>query len=156
VGQGTTFRLYFPAVPSVPDVDGIPDRTEPAEETPGQATILLVEDNEAVRRFAKRVLVRHGYDVLEAGAGDAALRLVADHVGALDLLVTDVVMPGIGGPALAEQLVATRPHLKIVYMSGYTGDAIESHGVLDPEVAFLHKPFTSDALAQKVHEALTT
>jgi signal transduction histidine kinase len=156
VGQGTTFRLYFPAVPSVPDVDGIPDRTEPAEETPGQATILLVEDNEAVRRFAKRVLVRHGYDVLEAGAGDAALRLVADHVGALDLLVTDVVMPGIGGPALAEQLVAARPHLKIVYMSGYTGDAIESHGVLDPEVAFLHKPFTSDALAQKVHEALTT
>jgi len=152
-GQGTTFRLYFPAVAQAVATDnptGPPSRVEAA----GGRTILLVEDNEAVRRFARRALMRQGYEVLEAGTGDDALRLAGDHPGAIDLLLTDVVMPGMSGPELAKRLAAVRPRLKIVYMSGYPDDAIGSHGVLDPDVAFVPKPFTSDTLAQKVREAL--
>jgi len=153
-GHGAIFRFYFPAVPAVARPDHVRPTPESAVAPRGSETVLLVDDNDAVRRFATRVLLRRGYAVLGAGTGDEALHLVAKHAGALDLLVTDVVMPGMSGRALADRLAGTHPHLKIVYMSGYTADAIGSGGVLDPDMAFLPKPFSADSLAATVRQAL--
>jgi CheY-like chemotaxis protein len=116
--------------------------------------ILLVEDEELVRRLAHKILEGHGYDVKVAGSGEAALQLVGAGEGRLDLLVTDVVMPKMSGRQLAEQLRVRQPRLKVLYFSGYTDDAIVRHGVLEQEVFFLQKPFTPDALLQKVRGVL--
>ncbi len=119
----------------------------------GTQTVLLVEDEEGLRELSKRLLLRHGYTVLVAAEAGEALRLFAEHPS-IDVLLTDVVMPGASGPELTRQLMEQRPALRVIYMSGYTEEAIAQHGVIKPGIAFLNKPFTSDALGEKIREVL--
>ncbi len=110
--------------------------------------------NRTVARLAHEILERHGYTVLEASHGEEALALCGRHTGLIHLLVTDVVMPRMGGRALSERLAEARPELKVLYLSGYSDDAIVNHGVLMPGAAFLQKPFTRASLTRKVREVL--
>ncbi|MEW5957487.1 MAG: PAS domain S-box protein [Chloroflexota bacterium] len=152
-GLGTTFKIYLPRL----------DETTPLLETPldlsadiptGTETVLLVEDEESVRTLARRILEMSGYTVLEAEHGGEALLLDAHRQGPIHLLLTDVIMPHMGGQELAERLVALHPEMKVLYVSGYTDQAIAHHGVLDPGLFFLQKPFSPNALARKVREVL--
>ncbi len=152
VGRGTTFRIYLPRVE---------DAAEPLSQmrasqaaSGGSETVLLVEDEESVRQLVRETLEAKGYKVLEADQGDAALQVAAAHAGTIDMLITDVVMPGMSGRELAKQLCASRPQTRVLYLSGYTEDAIVHQGVLDPGTAFLQKPFTLQMLSRKVREAL--
>jgi two-component system cell cycle sensor histidine kinase/response regulator CckA len=151
-GVGTTFKVYLPRVgPAVPRSAPAPVRVEmPA----GRETVLLVEDDEGTRELARRILLGLGYTLVEARDGQEALRLAADYPGPIHLLLTDVVLPGMGGVAMAEQLVRSRPGLKTLFMSGYTDNAIAHHGVLEPGLAFLQKPFGPMELARKVRAVL--
>ena len=117
-------------------------------------TILLVEDEEAVRDLARDILVARGYTVLEARHGDEALRVCEQHRGPIHLVLTDVVMPEMSGRQLADRLTVLHPDLKVLYMSGYTDNAVVHHGVLDPGTAFLQKPFMPNILSLKVREVL--
>jgi PAS domain S-box-containing protein len=149
-GRGAAFRLYFPAAA------GPAARSSPGGGplTRGTETVLLAEDEDAVRALVRTVLRQAGYTVLDAARGPDALRLAAVHPGPIHLLVTDVVMPGMGGRELVEQLGRLRPEVRVLYLSGYTDDAVVRHGVLRAEVAFLQKPFTLAALTNKVREVL--
>ena len=113
-----------------------------------------MEDEAGVRAIARRVLEKHGYTVLEAGTADAAVSLARDHVGPIQLLLADVVLPGSNGRQLADQLLAQRADLKMLFMSGYTEDVVVHRGVLAPNTAFINKPFSAEALARKVREVL--
>ena len=150
-GEGTTVKVYLPRVPD--EVLGSRKRPEVAPPT-GDETVLVVEDEEAVRRMAARILASAGYTVLEAASGDAALTLCERHRNGIDLLVTDVVMPRMSGKELAERLGRHEPELKVLYMSGYTDDAIVHHGVLEPGTAFIGKPFGAAEFIRKVREVL--
>jgi CheY-like chemotaxis protein len=151
VGQGTSFKIYLPQVTEA----GGTDRPEPpVVSSSGTETILLVEDNAGLRKLATRLLEPAGYTVLGAATGEEALRLLEGHEKNVHLLLSDVVMPGMSGRQLAEQLAQTRPGMKVLYMSGYTGDTIVRHGVLEAQVSFLNKPFTAAALLRKVREVL--
>jgi CheY-like chemotaxis protein len=142
-------------LPRTPEAVRPARQPEEEQELPsGQETILLVEDDEFVRSLSRRVLESRGYSVLEARRGVEALRLGTGYGGSIHLLLTDVVMPDMGGKALAEQIAATRPEMKVVYMSGYTDNAIARHGVLEPGVPFLQKPFSPKELARKVRAVL--
>jgi CheY-like chemotaxis protein len=152
-GHGTTFKVYLPLVPAGAET---PAARSPAGPPPrGTETVLLAEDEGPVRALARAVLERHGYTVLEAADGRAALAAAALHAGTIHLLVTDLVMPGAGGREVAERLRELRPGLKVLYLSGYTEDAVVRHGVLEAEADFLQKPFTPEALARKVREVLS-
>ena len=152
-GLGTTFKIYLPQTEESGET-AVRAPTRPAA-LHGQETILVVEDAEPVRDMARQVLVRQGYTVLEAQNGEEALRLNASHEGPIHLLVTDVVMPGgMSGRQLAERLTATRPEMRVLYMSGYTDNAIVHRGLLEPGIAFLQKPFAPDTLTLKVRETL--
>jgi CheY-like chemotaxis protein len=120
----------------------------------GNESILLVEDDGGVRDVARRILQGLGYLVLEAQNGQEALLVSTHHPGTVHLLLTDVIMPGISGKVLAEQLVRSRPELKVIFMSGYSDEAIVHHGVLEIGAAFLQKPFSPAMLAQKVRQVL--
>jgi CheY-like chemotaxis protein len=120
----------------------------------GHETVLLVEDEDAVRALTRHVLRRCGYTVLEARDGAEALDLAGRHAGRVDLLLTDVVMPVLGGRELAQRLAGLRPELKVLFLSGYTDDAVVRHGVREAETAFLQKPFTPSSLALKLREVL--
>jgi CheY-like chemotaxis protein len=125
------------------------------EELPrGTETVLLVEDSAAVRAVSKEVLERQGYTVLEAADGEVALSVAEQYAGHIHLLLTDVVMPRLGGRALAEKLVLTRPHTRVLYTSGYTDDSVVRHGILEGGVAYLQKPFSPEGLARKVRQVL--
>ena len=117
-------------------------------------TVLLVEDEDGVRGLAVLVLQTYGYKVLAASNGKEALRLVEKRSGGIDLLVTDVVMPGMGGPELADALRPRVPQMKVLFSSGYTDDAVVRHGLLQEKVAFLQKPYTPGALVKKVRQIL--
>jgi PAS domain S-box-containing protein len=151
-GHGTTFKVYVPRASetdeSAPSV--------PASQAPGggHETVLLVEDEAAVRHLVKTLLERGGYRVLDADTTDRAKAIFEERREEIDILVTDVIMPGSSGPALFRALSASRPALKVMYMSGYTDDAIVRGGHLDEGVAFLHKPFTAAGLLRKIREAL--
>lgn len=150
LGHGTTFKIYFPAIEE--ETEG---GTAPATATPGGTeTILLVEDEEAVRALARLMLQISGYHVLVAASGFEALQVAAAHRGQIDLLVTDVVMPGMSGRQVAEALRRSNPSLQVLFMSGYTDDAVVRHGVLEAETAFLQKPFTMHDLTCKIREVL--
>jgi CheY-like chemotaxis protein len=116
--------------------------------------VLLTEDEEQVRQMIRMILEMGGYRVLEAASGEEALTLFKQHEGQIDLIMTDVVMPQMSGRELAQSLEILHPGIKVLYMSGYTDDAIVRHGLLDEEIAFLQKPFTPDALLRKVREVL--
>jgi CheY-like chemotaxis protein len=149
---GTTFKIYFPRVYAEPEA---PAASLPLEAIPeGRETVLLVEDEQAVRAVAASMLRRQGYVVLEAPGPRQALDLAAHHAGQIDLLLTDVVMPDMNGREVANRLTALRPTLRVLYVSGYTDDAIARHGVLDAGTSFLQKPFTPTSLARKVREVL--
>jgi len=152
VGVGSTFTIYLPRVLDVtPDSD---HATAVRKALRGLETILVVEDEEAVRGLAARTLRSAGYTVLEAGDGAEALRIHDSHTGRVDLVITDVIMPGINGRVLAGLLSERDASLKVLFMSGYTDDAIIHHGVLDDSVSFIGKPFSPDGLAQKAREVL--
>ena len=119
----------------------------------GTQTVLVVEDADGLRELAKRLLQRQGYRVLIAANANEALRLFGENA-TIDVVLTDVVMPGASGPELTRQLIEQRPGLRVIYMSGYTEDTIVQHGVLKPGIAFLNKPFTSDTLGRKIREVL--
>jgi CheY-like chemotaxis protein len=122
----------------------------------GNETVLLVEDEEMVREMAKEILEESGYQVLEAKHGQDALLVAEGYRGHIHLMLSDVVMPQMSGRELAEHLAPLRKDMKVLYMSGYTDDAIVHHGVLDEGMAFIEKPFTPNALAHKVRETLNT
>ncbi|HWN08425.1 MAG TPA: ATP-binding protein [Pyrinomonadaceae bacterium] len=152
VDQGTTFKIYLPCVEG--PVEKVKVVAKHGELAPGVETVLLVEDEAVVRDMAMEILVECGYSVLEAKDGAEALQLARQHAGEIHLMLTDVVMPRMSGRELAEQLALFRPEVKVLYMSGYTDDAIVHHGVLDEGTAFIGKPFTMEALAKKVRETL--
>ncbi|MCP4011210.1 MAG: response regulator [Proteobacteria bacterium] len=153
LGHGTTFKVYLP-------------RSEVTEERPthretakdaacGSETILVVEDDQGVRELVQEILSDFGYQVLPADCGETARRICAEHEGPIHLMLTDVVMPGgQSGPQVAEVLALQYPQMKVLYMSGYTDSAIVHHGILDPDIAFIHKPFMPIDLAVKVRETL--
>jgi PAS domain S-box-containing protein len=151
VGKGSSFSVYFPRA----------DAAEMAAETPslvlrpygGTETVLVVEDADGVPELTRRLLQRQGYTVLVAEKAEEAFQLFEQNPS-IDLVLADVIMPGVSGPELASRLVERRPGLKVIYMSGYTDEAIAQHGVLKPGIAFLHKPFTSEALGRKIREVL--
>jgi CheY-like chemotaxis protein len=152
VGQGTTFKVYLPHATSLATDD---DGGVEASPCPmGTETILLVEDEESVRRLATRVLSRQGYSVVEARDGIEAMTLVGERGGTIDLVLTDIVMPALSGSELASKVRGLYPLLPVIYMSGYTDDDIVRRGLLDPAMSFSQKPFTPDLLARKVREVL--
>jgi signal transduction histidine kinase len=152
LGHGTTFVIWLPRVENPAPVDG-PSRGT-AELREGRETILLVEDEDGVRELAREVLQGHGYTVIEARDGESALRIVEHRRERLHLLLTDVVMPKMGGPELARRLTSQHPHVKVLYMSGYPDDALGEHGVLEPGAVLLQKPFTPQGMADKVRQVL--
>jgi signal transduction histidine kinase len=152
--KGTTFKLCFPCTAEATEPNVLARLTETGPAPRGTETILLVEDDAQLRTVARTILERHGYQVLDAPNGTEALVLSASFSGYIALLVTDVVMPCLNGRELARSLLEARPNTKVMYMSGYTDDAIVHNGILDPGVAFLQKPITSAALARKVRQVL--
>src|SRR5208283_513707 len=138
----------------VASLEPLPTVLIPATKPQGSETILLVEDEDSIRALVLGILQAHGYTVLEAGRPLEALEISKKFEGPIHLLFTDVVMPQMSGREVAEKICAARKSTKVLYMSGYTDQAIAHHGVLDPGVPFLQKPFTPEALAQKVREVL--
>jgi PAS domain S-box-containing protein len=156
-GQGTSFEIYLPRVEEETHHWAKSQLQNITASTHGSETILLVEDEPLVREMVCRALLNEGYAVLEASNGEEALQVAQQHQGPLDLLVTDVVMPGgMSGRQLVEHLMPLRREMKVLYISGYTDDAIVHHGVLDAGLAFLQKPFSPRHLADKVREVLDT
>jgi two-component system, cell cycle sensor histidine kinase and response regulator CckA len=151
VGQGTIFKIYFPRVDA--EVDARTPSAAPAK-LRGTETVLLVEDEAAVRAIAQRILEKNGYRVLVAETVADAVRVCESREAAIDLLLTDVIMPGATGPELAARLLALQPQLRVVYMSGYTDSSALSQGILDGTTNFVQKPFSGDLLARKVRTAL--
>ena len=150
--RGTTFKIYLPRVEEA--VEAVEQSVVPGTRSRGQETILLVEDDEVVRAVAEMVLRTNGYTVLTARDCSEAVAIHTRQAEPIHLMVTDVVMPGISGRELAERLVPLRPDMKVLYMSGYTDDAVVRYGVLVEEAAYLQKPFTPDVLLQRVRQML--
>ena len=152
-GIGATFKVYLPLDPGEGPVATQP---EPAagEWSSGSETVLLVEDAPVIRRLAREIMSRAGYTVIEAADAGQALSLAATHAGPLDMLVTDLIMPGPSGVDLAEQLKAIRDDVRVLFMSGYTDNAIVRNGLLAEGAAFLQKPFTPEELLRKVRQVL--
>ena len=150
-GRGTSFKMYLPRLDPAPITRRVHVRPVVRR---GAETLLLVEDEDDVRSLARDVLVESGYTVLEAANSEEAVRMCQEHEGPISLLLSDVVMPKVSGPELARRLVGLRPDLIVLYMSGYTADAIVQHGVLEPGTAFIEKPFTPAGLTGKVRDVL--
>jgi CheY-like chemotaxis protein len=150
-GRGTCFDVHLPAA-SEPASQGTADGHAAIEG--GSECILLVEDEEMVRTLASRILSRHGYRVVTASCGEEALGLCGDEAPDFQLLLTDVVMPGMDGQELWNRLSALRPGLKVLFMSGYTDEHIARHGVIDESTCFIEKPFTPEGLLAGVRAAL--
>ena len=153
-GRGTSFKIYLPRIEETAVPAGRDGKSEMQIPERGSETILLVEDEKGVRELAREYLASSGYTVIEAEDGHTALELAAMHVGPIHLLLTDVVMPGISGRELAERVSQIRPGIKIIYMSGYTDQAVVHHGILRNDAVLLQKPFTLMTLAAKLREML--
>lgn len=153
--EGTTIRLYFPRINQEGEEtvsEGAAAIAHPAvSET---ATILVVDDEPGVRELVRIILEEYGYTVLEAGHGEEALQVCQQYAGSIHLLLSDVIMPGLIGAPLVERVKALRPSVKVLFMSGYTDDVIGDRGMLGPGVLFLQKPFTPQALIEKIHDVL--
>jgi CheY-like chemotaxis protein len=150
VGEGSRFHLYFPRITTPTPQQGTSD--ESSANLQGSETVLLVEDDDAVRRFTRTVLDGHGYRVLEAADANAAIALAGRSSQAIHLLLTDVILPGMNGEELAKQLQTSRPDIKVLYLSGYAWDVIGPR--IGQDIAFLPKPFSPDALATKIRKVL--
>jgi CheY-like chemotaxis protein len=150
VGHGTTFKIFLPRIQQQAAAEG---SVTPVDVT-GWETVLLVEDAQALRDLSRELLEASGYKVLEAENGFDAIRVADGYQGTIHLLMTDVVMPGMDGRKLAEHMVKKIPGIKVLYMSGYNDDAIVHHGVLEPGLALLQKPFTRESFTRKVREVL--
>jgi len=151
-GQGTTFRIYLPRIEEAPRPEK--PRPDSGKNFRGTETILLVEDNEDLRELTSSLLTAGGYRVLEAETPDEAIQNARSHAGPIHLLLTDVVMPGINGRELADQLTSLRPELKVIYMSGYTG--FTHRGIVDSEAVLLQKPIARETLLRKIRGVLTS
>ncbi|MEP6779017.1 MAG: ATP-binding protein, partial [Gemmatimonadaceae bacterium] len=151
-GNGATFEMFFPRIIEAPVVEVVPVAIAPS--TQGSELVLLAEDEDSVRAVAKETLERRGYRVLAAPDGPSALALARAYHGTIDLLLTDVVMPGMNGRELAELLLAERPGTRVLFASGYTDDAVLLHGVRTDELSFIQKPFTPTVLMQRVRKVL--
>jgi CheY-like chemotaxis protein len=151
VGKGTTFKIYLPCI----DIESAADE-EPstAAKRCNNETVLVVEDQDAVRRLTMSVLESLGYRVLNAADGEEALALEARHGGPIDLMLTDVVLPGMTGKQVAERLKVLRPETRALFTSGYPQDVIADHGLVDRDVAYIAKPYSPNDLAAKVREVL--
>jgi len=153
LGRGTTFQVYLPrATDEIPVLTASPPVTAPVKRD--SETVLLVEDEIGVRLLSKRILENAGYRVLEAGNGDDAERLFGHLAGSTSLLVTDVMMPGCGGPELLRRLKLHAPALRVLYMSGYTEQSSVGKGGIDPDLPFVQKPFTAAEFVRQVRDAL--
>ncbi len=152
LGKGTTFKIYLPRVDEPPEE--MVEKVMKEELPRGSETILIVEDNEEVRKLAMRVLEKQGYNVLEASNGDDALHLPKERKESVHLILVDVVMPGISGRQFVEQFKEVCRDCKVLYMSGYTDNTIVHHGVLEKGMNYIQKPFTVEGLARKVREVL--
>ena len=153
-GHGTTFKIYLPRIE---DGTATATRDRSASAVPllrGSEVVLLVEDEAGVRELAREYLEMSGYTVIVAPDGHTAIELAAMHAGTIHLLMTDMVMPGIGGRELAERVLAVRPDIKILYMSGYTDQAVVHQGILGTDAPLLQKPFTLATLTMKLREIL--
>jgi CheY-like chemotaxis protein len=151
-GAGATFNIYLPRSEEVDKPDAVLSETVHA--AGGHETILLVEDEDSLRSLTRQSLESSGYKVLEARDGASALETNLRHKGTIDLLLTDIVMPGMDGRSLAQELIRLRPETKIVYMSGYTGQSYTERGPIAPGSFFLAKPFSRQVLTSKIREAL--
>ena len=151
-GIGTSFKIYFPRKDETVS-SSIATNVE-VDDLSGDETILLVEDDEQVRNIVRQVLQDHGYTLLETQEGNEALQVANNYSGIIHLLLTDVIMPGASGKTVADNLTKARPEIKVLFMSGYTDNVIAHHGVLDPGISLLQKPFNATTLAQKVREVL--
>ena len=152
VGHGTEFRVYFPAAEG--RMSKPKDLIAGAEVVGGSETILIVEDELRLRELTRMFLEGYGYKVMEASAADEAIRASETFTGTIDMLLTDVIMPGMSGRQLAEEILKRRPKTKIMYMTGYTDDMVVQHKVLEPGVQLLQKPFNKTELALKVRSTL--
>ncbi len=150
-GHGTTFNIYLPRVEATAEQSIV---QTPRVAAGGSETVLLVEDEESVRQLVRETLQAKGYKVVEAENGEAGVAAAANHAGRIDIIITDVVMPGMGGRELVKRLAETRPETKVLYLSGYTEDAIVNEGTIESGTAFLQKPFTLQNLSRKVREVL--
>jgi PAS domain S-box-containing protein len=152
LGYGTTFKIYFPMIGVEPEE--VSRKSEYCRTPAGTEAILVVEDEESARKFAAKSLQRQGYNVLVAGNGKEALRIVGRSPNCIDLLLTDVIMPGMSGRQLSKKLVKELPKIKTLYMSGYLDDTIVHYGILEPGINFIQKPYSSLELARKVRQVL--
>jgi two-component system, cell cycle sensor histidine kinase and response regulator CckA len=151
VGVGTTFKIYLPRV----DEEAQHAREEaPRSLLRGVETVLLVEDEASLREILREVLDANGYTVLVGRDGADALQLAVAHAGPIQLMVTDVIMPGVTGPKIAELLAPTRPEMKVLFISGYSDESVTRHGLVGPGRAFLSKPFGPELLLRRVRESL--
>ncbi len=150
---GTRVRVYLPHAGEMDVTESIPARPEELRR-PESATVLLVDDEDAVRRLVARMIRSLGYEVIEARDQAEAIGISGEHEGSIDMLLTDVVMPEMSGPELAEQVRSIRPDIKVVFMSGYTGGALNYHVGNRGEIHFLQKPFSSESMASKIREVL--
>jgi two-component system cell cycle sensor histidine kinase/response regulator CckA len=149
-GRGASFRVFLPRVVGETDAEAAAEDAP----RPGSETILLVEDEEMVRGFARSVLQMNGYSVLEAASAEEALGVAADHAAPIALLLTDVVMPRMSGRELAERFAELRPDTRILFMTGYTDDVVVRHGVTQTGAHLIEKPFSPASLTRKVREIL--
>jgi CheY-like chemotaxis protein len=154
VGKGSSFQIYLPRHLDTEQVLAEKPKVQIREKPQGSEMILLVEDADALRKLAQAFLESNGFRVLSAANGEAALEIASRHSGIFDLLLTDVVMPGMNGRVLAEKLSLRQPGLKVLFMSGYTDSFIAGHGVLQKGTNLLHKPFTEEVFISKVREVL--
>jgi CheY-like chemotaxis protein len=150
IGHGTTFKIFLPSVSD--SVEKPKWKGDRAEGYVGTETILLVEDDDIVRHLVSEILTANGYTILEAADGAAALQLCRSYAGPIHLLLTDVIMPRMGGRALRDSVVGMLPDIKVLFMSGYTDDSVALRGVFASDIEFIEKPFTPDGLSRKVRE----
>jgi CheY-like chemotaxis protein len=147
-GRGTTFDVYFPAAAGWEAENAVPEGRQPKDKATG--TILVAEDEPALRELVRQTLEQSGYAVVEATDGYDAVRIIEHHSGEIHLLLTDVIMPLMNGHELASRLKTMRPATQVLYMSGYTDDVLAFHGIVSPEIAFIQKPFTPSELVARV------
>ncbi|MGH9667184.1 MAG: response regulator, partial [Bryobacteraceae bacterium] len=152
--KGTTFNIHLPVISGAVLAEGLPE-PPPETRTRSTGTVLVVEDQDEVRRLVRAVLEADGFHVLEAPGGQTALSLVRRYPRAIDLLVTDVIMPDMTGKQVFDHLAALRPELKVLYISGYSGEVLAERGILDASVAYLQKPFSLGSLSTRVRELLS-